>query len=864
MSVHHLFKLIGYIVLFNLLKVATWDMKRRKWDFFRLALILSLGFSALYTTLSLKGQLIARLEDQAKFLLTSDLAISVRRAISDQELAAFQKIIDKYPHDMTREITLLTIAAVKDSSNPSLPTAVNVKWVGENYPFYSKSKFVSKTETREAWNSLHNKDVVFLNKDQAERLGLKINDQIQILGKFFTITDLIEDDATIGSRFFSLFPIVFISLKNVPNQNIFGPQTSFFESRHVKWQKQLSLQQQQQIKTEIEKQLTDPALQVSLPKDSSEQNQRLWDTISDFLGILTLCSLILSILGLFTLMRYQWGHEIVTHRKLFLLGLKNSERFGIKLIQTNILAFLSLILCLATSFPMSKGLAFYLPSEMQVSMQFFHLTSFLFLSFCLWFILNSVSCYFFFLEKMSTSQDSNSKLNKGKTFFYGLIFFLFSLVIGRYLTRSWIITVIVIVSLMFLYLLLVGIINLVVKMATPYFQLPRKIPLRPNWQITLRLIFRSWQKNIGLYSMTVSCLGVVYFLLILLMALQVSMKTQLTFTSDKPDLFLFDVQTEDIDQISSALADYSGKSLALSPMIRGRLMEINNNPVVREDDKKNLTREEEEQSRFKFRAVSVSYKKILSSFEKILDGTELPPSWKVNEQKLIPISLESRYAKRLHVGVGDSLTFEFQGQIYKTIVQNLRYVFWLSMHPNFFIIFPDGVLNDLPQTYLSVLKFKDDSLMKDFTHYMQKDFNHISILLLKQTAALVMKQVDLLINAFFLVSSLFLILGVFLWLSVVFERLNMERGTTLLFTKLGINQNSISWIFLGEFMGMLLIIFLITPFLSFLAAYLIAAEYFDGLLVWPTQGILLLTIILVLPLAFITKYLVARFSMTNS
>jgi predicted lysophospholipase L1 biosynthesis ABC-type transport system permease subunit len=154
--------------------------------------------------------------------------------------------------------------------------------------------------------------------------------------------------------------------------------------------------------------------------------------------------------------------------------------------------------------------------------------------------------------------------------------------------------------------------------------------------------------------------------------------------------------------------------------------------------------------------------------------------------------------------------------------------------------------------------------MKDFTHFMQQEFNHVSILLLKQTAALVMKQVDLLLNAFLVISSLFLILGVFLWLSVVYERLSMERNTSFLLIKLGISQKTISTIYLGEFMGMLLIIFFVTPFLSYLAAWLIAKEFFDGLLVWPTQGIILLTIILVLPLAYITKRLVARFSRIDS
>lgn len=853
-------------MLLNLLKVASWDMKRRKWDFFRLSLILSLGFSALYTTLSLKGQLISRLEDQAKYLLTSDISISVRRAITEQESKDFYEIIGQNSSFITsKEITLLTVMSAKNKNLVTLPTAVNVKWVDEQYPFYSKAKF----SINATWKSLHDDSVVYLNKDQAERLGVNIGDEVQILGKYFRIADFIDDDATIGSRFFSLFPIVFASLKNVPDQNIFGVQTSFFETRHIKWPVPPTLNQQLQIKKDIEAKLTDPALKVNLPKDSSEQNQRLWDTISDFLGILTLSSLILSILGLVTLMKYQWSHEEPTHQKLFLMGYNKSERFIIKISQVNFLACISIALCLIVSYPMSIGLAYYLPKEIKTSMSFFHMDSFIILSFCLLITLNIIACYFFFLTKISFDKSSEIQ-RKGfsstyKTLLYSCLGFCLALFLGRYLTRSWMITFIVIIGLLVLYFLLVGSINLILKFSVPYFKMPRKLPISSDWQIISRLIFRSWQKNRALYSMTVSCLGIVYFLLTILMALQVSLKTQLSFSSDKPDLFLFDVQPEDIKELNQSILKYSGTSLALSPMVRGRLLAINNNAVTRVENTANATREEEEESRFKFRAVSVSYKKGISNFERILEGEVLPPTWDTEKSsEPIPVSIENRYAKRLKVKVGDTLTFEFQGKKFHTIVKNLRYVFWLSLHPNFFILFPEGVLNELPQTYLSVLKFSHDNLMKDFIHSMQQDFNHISLLLLKQTAALVLKQVDMLLNAFLLISSLFLLLGVFLWLSVVFERLNMEKSSTLLLTKLGIAKRNIQYIYLGEFMGMVIIIFLITPMLSYSAAWLIASEYFDGLLIWPTGGILLLSIILVFPLAFITKYLVGRFSRISS
>lgn len=848
------------MLIATILKVSYLDFFRRKASFLRIAFILSFGLSALYSTLSLKNQLLDHLQREAKYLLTSDLSINVRRAISDEEYKQFKNAINKFQHQESKEITLLTLVSLENSNNPYFPLSFNIKWVDKGYPFYSKAKFASSDNTLKSWEDLHLGQYVYINIEHAKRFDLKIGDSLNIFGDKYIIKDFFIDTATLGSRFFSFFPTAFVSLNHVQGKSkLLGPQTSFFESRHIKWQQPLSFSDQEQLKKDLENKLKDPALKVNMPKDSSEQNQRLWDTVTDFLGILTLCAMLLSFLGLITLVQFQWVGEQITHKQLFLLGFSNRDRVVFKFFQILFLSIITTIIALFFSWPMSIGLMSLLPNELRNILSFWDINSFSLLIFYVNALLIFVSFYFY---KSDKGLYSNIRYNSWtKTIISTIIVFTVVIILGRYLVRSWFLSFLVTILITILYALFLGMVKGLLSSFSRFFQLPQKLNFSNNKQVILRLVFSSWKKNYFIYAMTVACLGLVYFLLMLLLSLHASLKYQFTFSAEKPDVFLFDVQPEDRDSLNYVTQEIDKNFLKFYPMVRGRIVSINGISLSREEKILNPTREEEEQSRFKFRAVNASYQSQLGPHEKILFGEPIPPrlDFKADLQQIIPISLENRYAKRLKVKLGDQIEFDFQGFKIKTVIRNIRYVHWLSLHPNFFIIFPDGILNEVPQSYLAVAKFSSDASLEVFLKKMTLEFNHISMLLLKQTADLVWQQMSLLMKAFFLLSSLFVGLGFFLWISVLFQRLQMEKNTIILLFKLGLSLKQIRLIYLLEFIGSFLLIILTTPLLSYIAAKSIAHEFFDDLLLWPILDISALTIILVLPMLVFAYIFVKRF-----
>jgi len=75
--------------------------------------------------------------------------------------------------------------------------------------------------------------------------------------------------------------------------------------------------------------------------------------------------------------------------------------------------------------------------------------------------------------------------------------------------------------------------------------------------------------------------------------------------------------------------------------------------------------------------------------------------WRNTDRGRLLISVEQELAKRLGIGLGDSLSFRIGDQSISARVASLRSVQWDSFQPNFFIIFPPGVLDKYPSSYIS-------------------------------------------------------------------------------------------------------------------------------------------------------------------
>jgi putative ABC transport system permease protein len=94
----------------------------------------------------------------------------------------------------------------------------------------------------------------------------------------------------------------------------------------------------------------------------------------------------------------------------------------------------------------------------------------------------------------------------------------------------------------------------------------------------------------------------------------------------------------------------------------------------------------------------------------------------------VPISMETGVAKELGVSVGDEIVWDVQGVPLPSRVACLREVEWVRFEPNFFVVFPEGPLDEAPQTYLMVSRIEDPERRAGFQRGIVETFPNISAL----------------------------------------------------------------------------------------------------------------------------------------
>lgn len=183
-------------------------------------------------------------------------------------------------------------------------------------------------------------------------------------------------------------------------------------------------------------------------------------------------------------------------------------------------------------------------------------------------------------------------------------------------------------------------------------------------------------------------IGMMAILLLAIVRTDLLAGWQRTLPADAPNRFLINVQTDQVEEVQRTLALAGREAVRLSPMIRGRLIARNGNPVSAADYTDSRAQ------RLVEREFNLSYASNVPEPTQIVAGRDLNP--KANE-----VSLETGLAKSLRLELGDTLEFEVAGESVKVVVTSLRRVDWDSMRANFFAILTPAALIDAPQTWMT-------------------------------------------------------------------------------------------------------------------------------------------------------------------
>jgi putative ABC transport system permease protein len=187
-------------------------------------------------------------------------------------------------------------------------------------------------------------------------------------------------------------------------------------------------------------------------------------------------------------------------------------------------------------------------------------------------------------------------------------------------------------------------------------------------------------------------------------------------------MVLFDIQNSQKDSVAALTKQYKMPVIQQVPIVTMRVEEINHqtSAQVKQDSGSGYRTEAYE---WEFR---VTYRDTLTSSEKLTAGKLYGPV--KSSEDVIYISMEDRYAKRIHVNVGDRIIFNVQGTLIPTVVGSFRQVDWQRVQTNFRVVFPTGVLEEAPQFHVLVTRVPSPEVSARFQQAVVRKYPNVSVI----------------------------------------------------------------------------------------------------------------------------------------
>ena len=164
-----------------------------------------------------------------------------------------------------------------------------------------------------------------------------------------------------------------------------------------------------------------------------------------------------------------------------------------------------------------------------------------------------------------------------------------------------------------------------------------------------------------------------------------------------------------------------------------------------------------------------------------------------------PISVEKGLADDLQLKLGDEVDWDVQGLVIRTRVASLRAVEWRRLEPNFFVVFPEGVLEAAPKFYVAAVRAAGPTGSANLQRAVVKAFPNVTAIDL----ALVLATLDGIFSKVTFVidfMALFTVVtGMIVLVGAVFNGRHQRRRETVLLRTLGATRRQLARIQLVEY-----------------------------------------------------------------
>lgn len=692
-----------------LFRMAWRDSRRNRSRLLLFVSSIILGIAALVATFSFGYNLQDDIDSQAKTLVGADLVIESNKPVP----AALKPMLDTIGDQRSQERTFASMVYFVKGGGTRL---VQVRALDGNYPFYGKLE----TAPAAAASNFRKGLMAVVDKTLMLQFNAAIGDTVQLGEVKFVIAGTLNKAPGRNTISTTVAPPVYIPLQYLDSTELIQKGSRIAYNYYYKFNNEAQIEN---AVKKLEPKLDQAGMDYDTVEERKRNTGRSFEDFTQFAALISFIALLLGCIGVASAIHIYIREKISSIAILRCLGVNSTQAFFIYLIQITGIGLLGSILGAALGTAIQQVLPAvledFLPVEVQVSVSWRAIMQGLALGVV-------ISILFALLPLVSVRKVSplytlrlsveNVRLRDPVKWLVYLLIIGFVFGFCRWQIGSWMQATSFTVGIVVAFLVLAGVARLLM------FTVRRFFPGSWNylWRQGFANLYRPNNQTITLVTtigLGVAFIGTLYFIQDILID-----RVSLTASGNQPNMVLFDIQSKQKDSVTELARQHNLPISQQVPIVTMRIEEVNgqNAEEVKRDTNARIS---ERTFEWEFR---VTYRDSLTDSEKLTAGKM---SGHVNSPNdPIYISVENDYARRVRLQMGDTVVFNVQGTLVKTIVGSMRDVDWQRVQTNFRVVFPTGVLEEAPQFHVLITRVPSPEVSAKFQQDVVLRYPNISII----------------------------------------------------------------------------------------------------------------------------------------
>ena len=800
-------------------KYAFKDLSRNYKKIISIIITLFISLFILSAIFTIEDSLKKELNDNAKALLGGDLEIDYNRNEGNLELVT--KVKEFATISQMIEFSTM-VATINRDKNKSLFT--RIKTVDEKYPLYGSVEY----EPKGAFDRMQNEpNTVLINESLSKTLNLKINEQIKVQDKLFTVIGIVKSVPDVsGFVAFGDWALAGKQTLEILKLNGIG---SFLNYEYkVKFNEN---DDEQEIEERIENIFKDDQkVKLRYPENSASGLKRIINNFSQFLSLVSISAMLIAGIGVAnTLLSFiNQNNMSIAVRKA--VGFYSGDIKILYYLQLLILLFVVTTLAYGSSFLIVPFVDQYLSDGLGLNV----LPVFSIINFIKIFLIGLLVLIIFSIPTIN-SIDQVKASNLFRNVFQNLEFY--------YSKKSVMLSFLLlsILVLVFSYnsenpmysigyfaafFVCLGVFFLLSKLIIFFL---KKFRSTPN--ISLKVSIKNITQTKSITPITIMSLGLGVTLLLTLALVGTNFKREIakSIPNIAPDYFFVGIQKGEKEKFETNIFEMDPNAkVEIVPMVSSGIVKINGvnpNTYISSDNDSYWVIGSERRS---------SWVNEVPEDNPITEGKW----WDLTKSNELQISLDAKVAQDLKINLGDIFTLNIYGREIDGKIVNFRSVDYRDLSINFAMLFNPQFANNIPHEYLATTKFKNI-----------ENFDEISMLEVLPSLSMIkiadyLNKVTSVLNKVFmavtLISAVTIIIGLIVISSAIMVQGKVKEYQNLVFKIIGFTKRDVILSSIIEFLIIFNSVILIATFFAVIASKFIMENLFE--LVWKFDFEVLLTL----------------------